>query len=240
MTPQTPERCGQRYEFPLFTSDTYACSLAADHRSEFHLDMQALATWSRAGDLELHRTTAQAMMRGTPAIVSLQYDACGARLHVDRTNATREVRDRPQVDATYVCALGMAHGSMAHRSADGVQWGAAHHPDTAGTVMDVQAARHYAELVRLRREARDILCTGCPIVANSSNPEDGADIEPQPGCPVHGEVAELRRSLDWSAQQYDRIAAALGPEYVAPFGPDVTTEAVRRIELLAEYQATHG
>jgi hypothetical protein len=184
MTPQTPERCGQRH-VSIEYATTYTCDLAAGHRSEYHLDTGKLVTWSRAGDLVHHASMASAALVGNP------------------------------VPVPHVCPDATIRSAV------------------AGIIAQIDA------MTAVFAELRDATCTGCPIVANSSNPEDGADIEPQPGCPVHGEVAELRRGSAWSAQQHERIAAALGPEYLAPFGPDVTAEAVRRIELLAEYQATH-
>lgn len=74
-------------------------------------------------------------------------------------------------------------------------------------------------------------CTGCRPVALSSNPEDGADLETVPGCPVHGEVAELRRGHAWMLVQYERILGALGPEWSVPFPPgDPTAKAVQYID----------
>jgi hypothetical protein len=65
----TPERCGQRHTTlrENLPSVEYTCDLAAGHRSEFHLDTGQLATWSRAGDLVHHATTAQADARCRPS-----------------------------------------------------------------------------------------------------------------------------------------------------------------------------
>lgn len=91
-------------------------------------------------------------------------------------------------------------------------------------------ARHIEDMRHVFAELVAATCTGCPIVANSSNPEDGADVDPRQDCPVHGEVAELRRQVSFSARAYGQIAEALGPEFTAPFGPDATLAALQCIE----------
>lgn len=69
--------CGQRLTSAMYD---YTCTLAQDHRSEFHMDVQAMATWSSARDVVVHTDQRQAALRcdasdpdpkGTAALVDL-------------------------------------------------------------------------------------------------------------------------------------------------------------------------
>lgn len=63
--------CGQRLMVPGTGNAQlreYVCTVAEGHRSEFHMDVQAMATWSTAGDLVVHTDQRQAALRcDTPA-----------------------------------------------------------------------------------------------------------------------------------------------------------------------------
>jgi hypothetical protein len=116
---QTPERCGQRHVTAGDCAVVYTCDIAAGHRSEFHLDTGQLATWSHAGDLVRHTSLASAALValvGTQP-VSLQHDACGARLAVTSPKGIGK-----GTRGEWVCALGEQHQGMQHRASDGTQW----------------------------------------------------------------------------------------------------------------------
>lgn len=254
MTPQTPHRCGQRLSLP--NSEIYTCDLAAGHRSEFHLDMQALATWSRAGDLELHSTNNQADARCRSVRPPVEVIASGRVNMADRfaqspvsptdgfvedgalnlgpiVERHRSVDQRDEPDAAIlrcsqadVMPLVREVMRLRREAANRV----ANEPSATARSAVAGLARHIEDMRHVFAELVAATCTGCPIVANSSNPEDGADVDPRQDCPVHGEVAELRRQVSFSARAYGQIAEALGPEFTAPFGPDATLAALQCIE----------
>ena len=56
----TPATCGQRLTSLMYD---YTCTLAEGHRSEFHMDVQAMATWSSARDVVVHTDQRQAALR---------------------------------------------------------------------------------------------------------------------------------------------------------------------------------
>lgn len=55
--------CGQQLLDPK--AGGFTCTLAQGHVSEFHMDVQAVATWSTAGDLVVHSDGRQAAARRT-------------------------------------------------------------------------------------------------------------------------------------------------------------------------------
>lgn len=149
-TPKTPQHCGL---LNSTTGELFCCTLAAGHRSAFHMDVENLVTWSNATDLETHATTAQADARCRPSHfaveevasgrgrmserfaqrpVSLQHDACGARLTVQYPRG-----DMPRV--THTCALGPHDLQTMHRAAGGTQWRASDFPPTAPPTGDAVA-----------------------------------------------------------------------------------------------------
>jgi hypothetical protein len=223
-TPPLPPRCEAVYPGREAVQCALPIGHADDHRSAYH--GEAAVRWPRPAVEVLGSGRVNMAERFAQRPVSLQHDACGARLTVSHGGP----------GWTAVCALGPHDFQTMHRSADGMMWRASAFPPTvppagplARSVTD-GIVRHLESMTAVFGELRDALCAGCREVAHSSNPEDGADLEIVPGCPVHGETAVLRRALDWSGRQYARLCAALGPEFVGPFAADATEAALKCID----------
>ena len=239
--PLSYDACGAslKIEFPTKTPlrSTLHCALGAEHRNMPHRASDGTqwdaapgasdrvylspSNMARVAELEQLAAPSEDGALNLGPIIA-RYTAAIATSPSNPTDARASVADIPALIREVI---------RLRRPMPTMPGDATLHSALAGIARHIEDMRHvFAELLAAT-------CTGCPVVPLSSNPEDGADIESQPGCPVHGDTADLRRSLAWSAQQQDRIAAALGPEYEAPFGPDVTAGVLRRIGLLAEYQA---
>lgn len=224
--PTSPELCGQR----LSTLPTeYACRLAAGHRSAFHLDIHSMATWSSARDLVHHGDATRALERIEAAVTVPADGTCGASLVFSPTGRA------------YTCALQMGHAVTSHHDVrENARWSAMAHPvptpPTPSTNPVMRSAltgfeRALGSMTEVWRELLNATCTGCREVAAYSAPDaPSAELEVAEGCPVHGEVAELRRQVEWATQLHDQFCAALGPEYVGPFSADPTPSILRSIE----------
>lgn len=169
---ENPERCGQRHVQPS-TNTEYRCSLAVDHHGGYHMDMENNATWTGAGDLAV---------KGVPVIPVPAGGACGASLVFSPTGRA------------YSCALQMGHAVTSHHDVkNNARWSAAPHPATAGTVMDAQTARHYAELVRLAAPGEDGALNLGPIIERHREAAGVPGLHHPDVLPLVREVMRLRR-----------------------------------------------
>jgi hypothetical protein len=225
-TPPLPPRCEAVYPGREAVQCALPIGHADDHRSAYHSGTSV--RWPRPAVEVLGSGRVNMAERFAQRPVSLQHDACGARLTWKTS--------RPSLSHdTLACVLGPHDFQTMHRSANGMMWRASDFPPTAPPTGPLARSvtdgivRHLESMAAVFGELRDALCFGCREVAASSNPEDGAELEIVAGCPVHGEAAELRRSLKWAAHQHEEIARALGPEYLGPFAPDATGPAVKHI-----------